>query len=119
MFLLHHDPNEAPPPDILEQHFAFARLARQRKAYVTSEALKGAEGTTIRKRGKQKPLIIDGPFVESKEVVGGYYVLDCRDHAEAIELGSQIPIGSSGAVEIRPVWEVPGWEYTLPGPRFS
>jgi len=119
MFLLYHDPNEEPSPEILEGHFAFAREVRQRNAYVTSEALAGVEtAKTLRVRGG-KPLSTDGPFAETKEVLGGYYVLDCRDFDEALEYAAKIPTADTGSVEIRPVLNVPGWEYSLPGERFS
>jgi hypothetical protein len=118
MFLLCHDPAVAPPADIVEQHFAFARLVRERKAYVASDALAPIEtAVTVRKRGnKQKPLITDGPYAESKEVVGGFYILNCRDREEALEFAAKLP---SETVEVRPLWQVPGWEYTLPGERWN
>ncbi len=64
---------------------------------------------TIRKRNG-KALTIDGPFAETKEQLGGYYILDCKDLDEAIHWASQIPVGcggGEGCVEIRPIREIP------------
>ncbi len=77
---------------------------------------KGAEpleptstATTIRKQNG-KTLTIDGPFAETKEQLGGYYILDCKDLDEAIHWASQIPVGcggGEGCIEIRPLRELP------------
>ena len=49
-----------------------------------------------------KTLTTDGPFAETKEQLGGFYLVDCKDLDEAIELAAQIPGAKDGAVEIRP-----------------
>ena len=51
------------------------------------------------------PEIIDGPFAETKEVLGGYFVAECADLDEAIEFASRIPVAETGSVEIRPLVE--------------
>jgi hypothetical protein len=61
-----------------------------------------ASATTIRVRGGDT-LVTDGPFAELKEVIGGYYVLNCADLDEAIRWCATIPAARFGAVEIRPV----------------
>jgi len=48
----------------------------------------------------------DGPFAETKEQLGGYYLIDCKDAAEARELAAMIPAAASGCVEVRPVLEM-------------
>jgi hypothetical protein len=48
-------------------------------------------------------LITDGPFLETKEVLGGYFLADCRDLDQAIELAERVPLLGRGSVEIRPV----------------
>jgi len=63
--------------------------------------------STIRVRGG-KPLVTDGPFVEMKEVIGGYYILDCADREEALRWVGTIPAARYGAVEVRPVMVMPG-----------
>ena len=58
----------------------------------------------------RQPLIVDGPFAETKEQLAGYYVIDCRDLDDAIEWAQKIPRGCRGApgcIEIRPLLELP------------
>jgi hypothetical protein len=117
IFLLYHDPSVQPPRDILEQHFTFWREAQARGAYVTSEALGGTENATTVRVRKGRALTSDGPFAETKEVLGGLYILECKDRAEALAYAAKIPDANGGSVEVRPLMHVPGWEYTLPGER--
>ena len=63
--------------------------------------------TTIRVRDGDT-LVTDGPFAEIKEQIGGYYVLDCADAAEATRWAATIPAAKFGAIEIRPVMVMPG-----------
>ena len=77
--------------------------------------LRGAEplhptstATTVRYQNG-KPVVTDGPFAETKEQLGGYYILDCKDLDEAIHWASQIPTvckGDAGCIEIRPLMDV-------------
>lgn len=62
---------------------------------------------TLRLRNGE-PLVTDGPFVEMKEVIGGYYVLDCADMEEALKWAATIPAARYGAVEVRPLMMMPG-----------
>ena len=113
MFLLHwNEQNPAvTPEEAIRAHFAFADEARARGAYVFSEAIGGtAAATTVRVRDG-KTMITDGPFAEAKEVMGGFYILDCRDLDEALEYAAKIPDAASAGVEVRPVMGVPGWDY--------
>jgi hypothetical protein len=61
-----------------------------------------ATATTVRERDG-KTLTTDGPFAETKEQLGGYYVVDCENLDEAIEAAARIPNVGSGSVEIRPI----------------
>ena len=54
----------------------------------------------------RKGSVTDGPFAETKEVVGGFYLLECADDDEAVEWAKRMPAGPSLAVEIRPVAQV-------------
>ena len=58
-----------------------------------------------------KRLVTDGPFAETREQLGGYFLIDAKDLDEAIEIATRIPGGRIGTVEIRPVIEIAG----LPG----
>jgi len=61
--------------------------------------------TTVRVRDGDL-VIADGPFAETKEQIAGFYVVDCRDLDEAIEVASRIPAAQFGTIEVRPVWEM-------------
>ena len=63
--------------------------------------------TTVRIRDG-KPLITDGPFAETREHLGGYFLIDAKDLDEAIGIAKRIPGAREGTVEIRPVMEVAG-----------
>ena len=60
--------------------------------------------TTVRVR-EGKTLTTDGPFAETKEQLGGFYVLQCKDLDEAIEVAAKIPGAKVGSIEIRPIVE--------------
>jgi hypothetical protein len=117
MFLLYHDPSLPQPDGLMEQHFAVWREANGRGAYLTSEAIGGTENATTVRVRNGTAVTTDGPFAETKEVLGGFYILDCRDLDEALEYAAKIPDSWNGAVEIRPVMHVPGWEYAMAGER--
>jgi hypothetical protein len=64
--------------------------------------------TTVRHQSG-KPFVTDGPFAETKEQLGGYYIIDCKDLDEAIEWGKKIPTkcrGGQGCIEIRPIRDI-------------
>jgi hypothetical protein len=60
--------------------------------------------TTVRVRNG-KTVTTDGPFAETKEQLGGYYLLNCKDLDEAIAMAARIPAATDGSIEIRPVME--------------
>jgi hypothetical protein len=66
-----------------------------------------ATATTVRVRDG-KPLVTDGPFAETREQLGGYFLIDAKDIDEAIAVAKRIPAARKGTVEIRPVIEMPG-----------
>jgi hypothetical protein len=64
-----------------------------------------SDATTVRVQNGDV-LTSDGPFAETKEQIGGYYLVDCKDLDEAIEVASKIPAAKHGAIEVRPIWEM-------------
>ncbi len=64
-----------------------------------------SSATTVRVRGG-KAATTDGPFAETKEQLGGYYILDCKDLDEAIAYAAKIPTAKFGSIEVRPIWEM-------------
>jgi hypothetical protein len=63
--------------------------------------------TSVRVRGG-KPVVTDGPFAETREHLGGYFLIDAPNLEEAIRIAARIPGARKGTVEIRPVMEIPG-----------
>jgi hypothetical protein len=61
--------------------------------------------TSVRIRGG-KVTTTDGPFVETTEFLGGYYVVDVKDLDRALELAAQLPTAQRGTIEVRPIWEM-------------
>jgi hypothetical protein len=61
--------------------------------------------TSVRVRGGKR-LVTDGPFAETKEQMGGFYLVDCKDLDEAIEIAAKIPGAGHGSIEVRPIWEM-------------
>jgi hypothetical protein len=69
-----------------------------------------ATATSVRVREGRR-LVTDGPFAETREQLGGYYVIDAKDLDEAIGIAERIPVATVGTIEVRPIMEIPG----LPG----
>jgi len=81
---------------------------RQSGHYIVSNALQPSRtARTIRVRGG-KVSTTDGPFAETKEQLGGYFLVEAKDRAEAIQIASRIPSAKWGSIEIRPVWSENG-----------
>jgi hypothetical protein len=64
-------------------------------------------GTVVRVRDG-KPMVTDGPFIETKEQLAGYFLIDAKDRAEAIRIAERVPGARIGTVEVRPVTEITG-----------
>jgi len=99
---------EATPAEqeaIMNAYFAFSKEVREAGVMLGGEALQPTTtATTVRMRGG-KMLTTDGPFAETKEQLGGYYMLDCPNLDEAIEWAAKIPGAAHGSIEIRPLVE--------------
>jgi hypothetical protein len=63
------------------------------------------DATTVQVRDGEV-LTSDGPFAETKEQVGGYFVVECKDLDEAIEIAAKIPGARVGTIEVRPIWDL-------------
>jgi len=92
---------------MLVKYGEFAQAAGAAGVLRGGEALDStATATTIRVRDGRR-LTTDGPYMETREALGGYYVLECADLDEAIAWASRIPGATEGAVELRPIREIP------------
>ena len=93
--------NEDRPGDMdIDQWLEFVKDTR-----ITGERVRPAtEATTVRSRGGEV-LVTDGPYVETKEQMAGFDIIDCKDLDEAIDIASKHPVARFGMVEVRPFWE--------------
>jgi hypothetical protein len=97
------------PPD--EEAALMAEYGALNEALQAEDAMRGGErlrptasATTVRVRDGST-LVTDGPFAETKEHLGGFYLIEAADLDEAIQWAARIPGARYGSVEIRPVWE--------------
>lgn len=85
------------------EYFAFTNAIREAGQYVAGEALQPVEtATTVRVRGGRLSTT-DGPFAETKEQLGGFYLIEARDLNEALQIAARIPSARTGSIEVRPV----------------
>jgi hypothetical protein len=87
------------------EYFSFTEGIRKSGHYVSGEALQPVQtATTVRVRNG-KMSTTDGPFAETKEQLGGFYLINARDLNDAIQVASKIPSARVGSVEVRPIQE--------------
>jgi hypothetical protein len=107
--LIHWDEHKLAtlPPDKLNAlnaaHLDFNDELRRSGHYVEAEALEPSPISRLVRVKGGKPMITDGPFAESKEVVAGFYLLEVRDEGEALQIAARIPSAAYATVEVRPV----------------
>jgi hypothetical protein len=107
MLLIYGDPADAPGPDEQQaQHerwFAYTEQLRESGALRAGDALERPDtATTVRVRDGET-IVSDGPFAETKEILGGYYLLDVPDLDAALGWAAKMPNITYGSVEVRPV----------------
>jgi hypothetical protein len=102
------DPSQMTPEQVqesMEEWTDYTADLLKRGVSEGGEALEGVEtATTVRVRDGDT-LTTDGPFAETKEVLGGYYILNCKDLDEAIEVAAACPSARTGSIELRPITE--------------
>jgi hypothetical protein len=88
---------------MMGEYFAFTEGIKKSGHYVGGEALQPTQtASTVRVR-QGKVSTTDGPFAETKEQLGGYYLIDAKDLNDAIQVAAKIPSARLGSVEIRPI----------------
>jgi hypothetical protein len=110
MLLIYSRETDGPaPPEVAAGHRAVMQEAAAKGILQGAEPLKPTSTATTVRMQDGKPLIIDGPFAETKEQLAGYYILDCKDLDEAIAWAAKIPTGCKGregCIEIRPLEKI-------------
>jgi hypothetical protein len=108
--------DEQPPEDVANaSHAAYAAFTADVKArglFQAGEALAPTSTATTVRLVDGEVIATDGPFAETKEALGGFYLIEARDLDEAIEIAAKIPAAAFGSIEVRPIWELPA-EYAM------
>lgn len=95
--------SEAEGRQLYQHMLDFGKDLKARGLLVASESLRSdAEGVRVRVRGGQR-ILIDGPFAESKEMVGGFFLLDCESREQALTIAGECPAAEWATVEVHEV----------------
>ena len=112
LFLIYHEEKtldtlpEGEMRDLVDSALDYDEEIRQSGHYIISNALQRARtARTVRVRGG-KATVTDGPFVETKEQLGGFFLIEAKDIDEACEVASRFPPARIGTIEVRPVQEL-------------
>ena len=92
---------------MVDDHIGYATMLRERGAHRAGEPLDSPEtARTLRFGDGEEPVVTDGPFLEAKEALGGFYLLECASDEEAIELAKRVPRSPGLVAELRPIPEI-------------
>lgn len=105
---------------ILERHTAVTRALHASGKWVSAARLRySAEARTIRGRGADT-IVLDGPFAETKELLGGFYLIEAGSKEEALEWAQQLPLREQGSIEVRPARTGATWHGSIrPSRKFA
>lgn len=112
MLLLHSAEDAGPQPGTPEfaaemnEWFAYTEALEKAGALVAGEALQPVATTTSLTMRDGERIVTDGPFIEAKEVLGGFYVIDVADLDAALDWAAKVPSAPYGTVEVRPIMDV-------------
>jgi hypothetical protein len=90
--------------EIINAHMAYGQSLRDAGAWVASNRLRPTSAATTVRITDGKTKVLDGPFAETKEQLGGYYLIDVPDLDAALSWASRCPAVRYGTVEVRPIW---------------
>lgn len=101
------EPTSAPSPEAMQaeiaEYNAYTQMLQDRKAMLGGEALHSIKSATTVRLRNSKTATTDGPFAETKEQLGGFYMVEAKDLDEAIEFAARCPAAKNGSVEVRPI----------------
>ena len=97
-------PQKAEMEAMMQGHMRFGEELLAAKKMVHGERLRGdEEASRVRLKAGQRQ-VTDGPFTETKEVLGGFYLIECDTKQEALEWAKKVPLGEGGFIDVLPVW---------------
>jgi hypothetical protein len=90
--------------EIINAYMAYTQALQDAKALVGSNRLKPTSAATAVRTTNGQTKVLDGPFAETKEQLGGYYLIDVPDLDAALSWAKRCPAARYGTVEVRPIW---------------
>jgi hypothetical protein len=113
LILIYGDPTvaatmtEAEGREVVRDYFAYTQRLQDAGAFLGGNPLEDTDAaTTVRVRDGQR-LLTDGPFAETREVLGGYYLIECDTLDEALDHAAACPGSKRGSIEVRPIMPMP------------
>jgi hypothetical protein len=100
--------NEAEREDCYEESTQLAHDMKKNGQYLSANPLHPTSMATSVRVRDGKRLVTDGPFAETREQLGGYFLVEAKHLDEALDLAARIPLARKGTVEVRPVIDIPG-----------
>jgi hypothetical protein len=114
MLLVHHDEeafgriSETKRKEMLAESVELTHQLHANEQYVHASPLHPAATAAVVRVREDKPLVTDGPFMETKEQLAGYFLINAQDLNEAIRIATRVPGARIGTVEVRPLIEIAG-----------
>ncbi|MDR4479568.1 MAG: YciI family protein [Nitrospira sp.] len=114
ILLVHHDEtafeqmNEETKSELLAESIGLCHQLDAQGAYLHASPVHPAATATLVRVRDGRPLVTDGPFIETREQMAGYFLIDAKDREEAVAIAGRVPGARIGTVEVRPVREVTG-----------
>ncbi len=109
LLIYHNEKNRMSPAEesaMLQDYMTFTQDIVKSGKFKAGDRLEAtANATTVQVRNG-KSITIDGPFAETKEQLGGYYLVEAKDLDEALAIAAKIPGARHGSIEVRPVWQM-------------
>jgi hypothetical protein len=94
--------------EIFQQYTDFSDAIRKSGHYVAGDPLEATTAATTVRVRNGKPVSTDGPFAETREQLGGYYIVKAKNLDEATEIAGRVPSARMGSIEVRPILEMTG-----------
>jgi hypothetical protein len=95
--------SEADQGKVYQEYTAYTGSIRGSGNYIAGQALQPVSTATTVRLKNGKTLTTDGPFAETREQLGGFYLVEAKDLDEAIALAARIPTARTGSIEVRPI----------------
>lgn len=98
--------SQADMQKMIEEYGKFGQMVKENGHHQASGRLQPTTSATTVRLRDGKRLVTDGPFAETREQLGGYYLVEAKNLDEAIDLAAQIPSARAGSIEVRPLFEM-------------